>query len=87
LICNRERAVKTFYVIGLLAAFALAGCVDIEQVRVDAIKQAKSHCESEGKQFVLNNVEEKSAPNATGTQMVVVSGHCVGPGEPGYQTP
>lgn len=78
---------KAFYVMSLLAAFALAGCVDMEQVRVDAIKQAKSHCESEGKQFILNKVEEKSAPNASGAEMVVVSGHCVAPGEPGYQTP
>lgn len=78
---------KAFYVMSLLAAFALAGCVDTEQVRVDAIQQAKSHCAAEGKQFILGKVEEVPSPNVAGGIMVTVSGHCIGPGEPGYVTP
>jgi hypothetical protein len=79
--------VKTFHVMSLLVAIALTGCVDTEQVRVDAIQQAKSHCAAEGKQFILGKVEEAPSANVAGGTMIVVSGHCVGPGEPGYVTP
>jgi hypothetical protein len=65
----------------LLTALSLMGCA--AQIRADAIKNGKDHCESEGKQWILKSVEEKSGPTLVGP-VIVVSGECVGPDDPGY---
>lgn len=71
--------------VSLIAAVVLAGCVNMEQVKADAIQSAKDKCTSHGKQFVLTSVEQTTSRSAS--EMVTVSGYCVGPGDPGYVNP
>lgn len=67
----------------LVAVLALGGCA--EMLKSQALKKAEQNCESQGKQFVLQDIEQHTRvidPIWT----VQVTGRCVGPGEPGYQT-
>jgi len=64
--------------VGLLI-LQLFGCADF--AASTALNDAKARCVREGKRFVQENVEK--------TELLVVSsarvsGHCAGPGEPGY---
>ena len=73
---------RTFGIVGVTAALALAGCANMAADM--AISDAQAKCAKEGKQFVQDKVEK--------TEMIVVSaaqvsGHCVGPGDPGYVPP
>lgn len=61
---------------------ALSGCTAM--ATADAIARARAHCESEGKQFVQKQVETHDTGIVSD---VVVSGECVGPGDPGYVPP
>ena len=69
----------------LLVGSAISGCGTEEEVKAQAIQQAKDHCESEGKQFVLVDVKQDDNANRTAlfTKTTVV-GNCVGPGQRGY---
>lgn len=73
---------RTFGILGVTAALTLAGCADF--AANVAIRDAQAKCAKEGKQFVQDKVEK--------TEMIVVSaaqvsGHCAGPGDPGYVPP
>lgn len=54
------------------------------QAQNEAVRAAKEHCEKEGKQFVLGDVKEN---DGFFSGSVTVSGHCLGPGDPGYAAP
>jgi hypothetical protein len=69
-------------ILGVTAALALAGCANMAADM--AVRDAQAKCAKEGKQFVQEKVDK--------TEMIVVSaaqvsGHCVGPGDPGYVPP
>jgi len=58
----------------------LAGCVSQAEQREGAIDTARKHCESEGKTFVVKQVEQSG--DAVFDQMkTMVSGYCLAPGE------
>ncbi len=69
-------------ILGMTAAMVLSGCADMAADM--AVREAQAKCAKEGKQFVQDKVDK--------TEMIVVSaaqvsGHCVGPGDPGYVPP
>jgi hypothetical protein len=69
-------------ILSVTAALALAGCADMAANM--ATRDAQAKCAKVGKQFVQDKVDK--------TEMIVVSaaqvsGHCVGPGDPGYVPP
>jgi hypothetical protein len=77
---------KAGKVVLVLICVALAGCATQQEQRDQAIQKARTHCESEGKQFVLGNVEQTG--DAIFSSMdTTVSGECIGPGDPGYVPP
>ena len=63
----------------VLAICFLSGCVDYDAGRERAIATAQSQCEREGKQFHM-----VSTRNDTEHESVVLTGHCLGPSDPGY---
>ena len=67
----------------MLSALMLAGCMSEEEAAARATAEAKRHCESEGKQFVLRDKKAVDRDNIFGGAMVV-AGYCLGPGDPGY---
>jgi hypothetical protein len=67
---------------GLTAAFTLSGCADFAADM--AVKDAQAKCAKEGKQFVPDQVKKTELVVVSSAQ---VSGHCAGPGEPGYVPP
>jgi hypothetical protein len=69
-------------IIGIAAALGLSGCSGM--LADNATKQAQSQCAAEGKQFLPTNVEKHDNPIYSSA---AVSGHCVGPGDPGYVAP
>ena len=67
----------------LMAAVYLAGCVSAAQQKADAIKQAKDHCDSEGKRFVLKQADSKTNYTLlTRGIKTMVTGYCLGPDDP-----
>jgi hypothetical protein len=70
----------------MLGACLLTACVNPEQERENAIAVAKAHCESEGKQFVLKQVDQQGVANVTKFS-TTVTGICLGPHDPGYVPP
>lgn len=50
----------------------------------NAVKQGQSKCAAQGKQFVQDNVEKHDNPIYSSAE---VTGHCAGPGDPGYVAP
>jgi hypothetical protein len=48
------------------------------------LKEAQQNCAAQGKQFVQDKVEKHDNPIYSSAS---VSGHCVGPGDPGYVAP
>lgn len=68
------------------SACLLAGCVSPAAERQSAIETARAHCESEGKQFVLIDVNQKGIANVTSFK-TIVTGNCVSAGEKGYVPP
>ena len=64
---------------GVAAAFALSGCADFAANM--ALRDAQARCAKEGKQFVQEQVKKTELVVVSSAQ---VSGHCVGPGDPGY---
>jgi hypothetical protein len=73
-------------VILMLGACLLAGCVSPEHEKDRTIAVAKAHCENEGKQFVLKDVDQEGIANVTHFS-TTVSGVCLGPHDPGYVAP
>jgi hypothetical protein len=73
---------RTFGIIGVMSALALGGCADMAANM--ALKDAQAKCGKDGKQFVQDKVEKTELIVVSGAQ---VSGHCVGPGDPGYVPP
>jgi len=73
---------KSSLVFAILAAMPLAACSTV--LANQALHDAEKRCAADGKQFVQEKVEK-------GEYLVVstatVSGHCAGPGEPGYVAP
>ena len=69
-----------------LIPLGTVACATPEGERQAAIAKAKAHCEAEGKQFILRNVEQSGVINWT-DYYTTVAGNCVGPGEPGYVPP
>ena len=74
---------RSAILLATLAPFFIVGCSTPEAERQQAIAQAEAHCNGEGKQFVLGNVEQKGVIN-WGKYTTIVSGHCLGSGDPGY---
>ncbi len=69
-------------VILMLGACLLTGCVSPESEKERTIAIAKAHCENEGKQFVLKDVDQEGIANLTRFN-TTVSGVCLGPRDPG----
>lgn len=69
---------------GLLvcAMMALCGCADYAANA--ALQDAQAKCAKEGKQFVQDQIKKTELIVVASAQ---VSGHCAGPGEPGYVPP
>ena len=68
-----------------LLAVVLAGCVSEEEAAEKATAEARQHCESEGKQFVFK--DEKTVDSGMFGKSLMVTGDCLGPGDPGYVPP
>ncbi|HEX4859819.1 MAG TPA: hypothetical protein VFV07_01195 [Rhizomicrobium sp.] len=66
----------------IVALVGLTGCSGM--LADNATKQAQAQCAAEGKQFVPTNVEKHDNPIYSSA---AVSGHCAGPGDPGYVAP
>lgn len=67
------------------AAIPLLACTDDDAFVENAVDRARTHCEAQGRQFHLS---QKPALNS-GDLMerdVEVTGTCVAPGEPGYNS-
>ena len=60
----------------------LSGCSAMLANQV--LKEAQQKCASQGKQFVQDNLEKHDNPIYSSAE---VSGHCAGPGDPGYVAP
>lgn len=71
----------------LLLTGLLAGCATEEQTIAHATREARDHCESEGKQFILTKTKIGDPSDPLLQKSVMVTGNCVGPGEPGYLPP
>ena len=61
-----------------LAAIGLGGCVDLD---AQAVREVQDVCKSQGKQFIIAEIKHHGIVPFGNTS---VTGHCVGPGEPGY---
>jgi hypothetical protein len=70
------------WIVGLGAAFALSGCADFAADM--AVRDAQAKCARVGKQFVPDQVQKTELVVVSSAQ---VSGHCAGPGDPGYVPP
>jgi len=70
-------------VILMLGAGLLTGCVSPEHEKERTLGIAKAHCENEGKQFVLKDVDQEGIANVTRFS-TTVSGVCLGPHDPGH---
>ena len=68
--------------IAIAAVFGLAGCSGM--LASNATKKAEDECAAQGKQFVSTKVEKHDNPIYSSAE---VTGHCAGPGEPGYVGP
>ncbi|HSC18003.1 MAG TPA: hypothetical protein VLC74_03725 [Rhizomicrobium sp.] len=64
---------------GVAAAFALSGCADMAASM--ALSDAQAKCAKLGKQFVPDDVKKTELVVVSSAQ---VSGHCAGPGDPGF---
>ena len=60
----------------------LSGCSTM--LANQALKDAQAKCVAQGKQFVQDSVEKQDNPIYSSAE---VSGHCAGPGDPGYVAP
>jgi len=67
---------------GLTCALSLGACADMAANM--ALKDAQAKCARQGKQFVQDKLEKTELIVVSGAQ---VSGHCAGPGDPGYVPP
>jgi len=65
----------------------LAGCVSERQAIADETQQARDHCLSEGKQFVLRKTSISDRDAAGLVKNIQVEGVCLGPDDPGYVEP
>ena len=72
---------RTVLIAALCVPF-LVGCSGM--LADNAIKQGQEKCAAQGKQFVQDNVEKHDNPIYSSAE---VTGHCAGPGEPGYVAP
>jgi hypothetical protein len=71
----------------LLGTLALSACSDVAKVTADATAQARAHCVSEGKQYLPGKTSVTDNDNFIYDKSVMVTGYCVGPGDPGYVPP
>ena len=76
-----------FWMAPALPFLLLAGCMSEEQAAERATAQAREHCESEGKQFVVKDVKTVESDNVFAGKSLMVTGDCLGPGDPGYVPP
>ena len=60
----------------------LAGCSGM--LADNAVQQGQKKCAAQGKQFVQDDVEKHDNPIYSSAE---VTGHCAGPGDPGYVAP
>ena len=65
-----------------MAVFILSGCASF--AADVALKDAEAKCARQGKQFAMDKAEKTELIVVAAAQ---VSGHCVGPAEPGYVSP
>lgn len=73
---------KLVHILGVLALISLAGCSGL--LAENATHKAQAQCAAEDKQFVATNVEKHDNPIYSSAE---VTGHCAGPGDPGYVAP
>ena len=71
--------------IAILGPVIFLGACSSERIKQEAIDRARTHCASEGKQFVQKEGVEMHE-GLLQTEATVV-GSCVGPGDPGYVPP
>ncbi len=76
-----------YAVAALFGVLALTGCADVATVTAQATAQAREHCLSEGKQFLPGTTNVSDNNNLVYDKTVMVTGYCVGPGDPGYVPP
>ena len=68
--------------IAVLCVPFLAGCSGMLAAQV--LKEAQQKCAAQGKQFVQDDLKRHDNPIYSSAE---VSGHCAGPGDPGYAAP
>jgi hypothetical protein len=67
-----------------LAAMVLAGCASETDLRSQTLAYQKAYCASKGKQFLW---QDTKTDEGVFQRSVTAEGHCVGPGDPGYEAP
>lgn len=77
---------KAYRMAGFGLALLLTGCASEEQASATATAEAKKHCEAEGKQFIFKDRKTVNSDSVF-NKAVMVTGDCVGPGDPGYVPP
>ena len=68
----------------VLAAIALAGCASEADLRSQTLAYQKAYCASKGKQFLWQDTKTEEG---IFMRSVTAEGHCVGPGDRGYEAP
>ncbi|HTT97318.1 MAG TPA: hypothetical protein VMF58_04670 [Rhizomicrobium sp.] len=69
----------------LIAALCVPFVTGCSGMLADQVtKEAQQKCASQGKQFVQDDVKKQDNPIYSSAE---VSGHCAGPGDPGYVAP
>ena len=76
------KPIRYALLLGPFAALALTGCANL--AAEDALERARAHCASEGKQFIQKQTEVHEGLIISDA---MVSGECVGPGDPGFVPP
>jgi len=64
----------------------LAGCISPEAEKAKALDEAKTRCESQGKQLHVVTMKQEGLANVT-QYHTTIDFECLGPGDPGYVAP
>jgi hypothetical protein len=68
----------------VLVALSIAGCSNDGELQAQSLAYQKAYCASKGKQFLWKDTKTEEGAF---TRSVTAEGHCVGPGERGYEPP
>ncbi|HEX3667342.1 MAG TPA: hypothetical protein VHU23_19120 [Rhizomicrobium sp.] len=75
---------KSHLIAVMVGTVALTSCTDTSDLRAQSLAYQKQLCASKGKQFLWKDTKSEEG---VFTRSETAEGHCVGPGERGFEAP